>query len=143
MTWESKRHLLFLKTLRALLNDSGTFGVYPKPPNIHSSLKMQPVFKDQAHKHTDPGAQTILTTLDPNINTKPPDSQLIQAQFSKGAAQPVQRAPKSDELSHPHGTVHRNILPTTNWVGKIKGRHVRPNKSGSNPWDFFTEQTRA
>jgi hypothetical protein len=85
-----KRKLRVLKTFRALLNESGTFGVYPKLPNKNLPSKMQTVLEVEAQKHTGQGAQTVLATHAPNKTIGPPDNLEIGATHPRSAAQAAQ-----------------------------------------------------
>jgi hypothetical protein len=90
-----KRKLRFLKTFRALLNASGTFGVYPKLPNKNFPSKMQTVPEVEAKKHTGQGAQTVLPPHTSNKTIGPPDNLEIGTTHPRSAAQVAQHMSKT------------------------------------------------
>ena len=105
-----KRKLLFLKTFRALLNDSGTFGVYPKPPNKNSPSKMQTVLKVEAQKHTGQGAQTVSALPALNKTIGPPDNLEIRATHPGSAAQAAQHMSETAKPAKQHGMSQQNMF---------------------------------
>ena len=106
----NKRKLLFLKTFRALLNESGTFGVYPKPPNKNLPSKTQTVLKVVAQQHTGQGAQAVLALPALNKTIRPPDNLEIRDTHPGSAAQTAQHMSETAQPAKHHGKSQQNML---------------------------------
>jgi hypothetical protein len=69
-----QRKILFLQTLRASLNVSGTLGVRPQRPDKYNPRDTQSAAKTKPHPYTAQGTQALSAPPEHNKTTGPPDS---------------------------------------------------------------------
>jgi hypothetical protein len=105
-----QRKILFLQTLRASLNASGTFGVYSQSPDTDDPTDTQSAPKKKSRPYNAQGFHAVAEPPEPNTTNKSSDRFVATVHFTGSAAQDAQNVPQPNVPANHHGMNYPHII---------------------------------